>query len=234
MLVTPPEAPSLAGPKLGGYSLVFKVDTGQWTNQVVIAPWGNVVAIGGHHTRLLARHSGEELLRTPICFVQAPDAAAFVDDTHLLVACDDGVDEVTFPDGSIRQVFKFPAKLALTAIGGGRLVAAADGFFVKDDPHVRIYALGHFLPIDEFDAGGPVRAVGISADGRFVAAGVEGKGLLVRDAEHKVSRGYLQNSDGLLRRFASRPMAARSSPIPSRSAAARSTSRAARFVARSP
>jgi len=182
----------------GNYKLVFQTSTHEWTNQIVIAPWGDVVAIGGHRATLLARDSGKVLMTVPICFVQAPDAAAFLDEHHLLVACEEGVDELTFPQGTVKQVFKFPAELALTAIGGGRLVAAADGFFVKNDSKVRVYALQDFSQVDEFDVGSPVRAVGVSSDGRLVAAGLDGKGVVVRNTTTKSSKTYLKSSDQTL------------------------------------
>lgn len=192
-----PAGPGTAptGPAMGAYKLVFQAETKEWTNQVVIAPWGDVVTVGGHKLKLLARDSGKELLSIPVCFVQAPDAAAFIDDQHLYVACDEGVDEVTFPQGTVKRVFKFPADLALTAIGGGKLVAAPDGFFRKDDRKIRVYALAGFKLLEEIDAGGPMRSVGVSDDGTLVAAGLDKGGVLVRDLGKKVTKTYLKSSD---------------------------------------
>lgn len=194
--VEPTTSVTPAGGKLGDYGLVFKVNTGLWTNQVVIAPWGDVVVIGGHEARLLARDSGKVLLQVPICFTQAPDAAAFVDEHHLLVACDERIDELTFPQGTVKEVFKFPVKAEATAIGGGRVAFAPDGFWVKNDNRVRVYAIPGFAPVDEFDPGAPVSAVSISSDGRFVVAGLDDKGgFVVRNTSVKSSKKYLKASD---------------------------------------
>lgn len=189
----PPEPARPPGPRLGDHALVFKTKIDGWTNQIVIAPWGDVVAISGHKARLLARTTGEELLQFPICFVQSHDAAAFIDDKRMLLACGEGIDEVTFPEGTVRRVFRFPEKLGVTAVGGGRVVVAADGFFKKDDFKVRVYSIPGFSLVDEFDAGAPVRAVGVSADGKLVGAGIEDKGLVVRDVAARSTRRYLES-----------------------------------------
>jgi hypothetical protein len=184
-----PAAP--AGPSLGGYPLVFKVHTGDWTNEIVIAPWGDVVAIGGHRARLLARDSGRELLSTGICFTQSVDAAAFVDDHRMLIACDEEVQELTFPAGRVRTVFKFPERMKATAIGGGRVVAGIDGFWKKGGTTVSVYAIDGFKLVDKFDASDEVEAVAVSADGKQVAVGTSHAGIDVRDIGAKATRTLL-------------------------------------------
>ena len=177
--------PPMKGPSLGGFGLVFQTKTNDWTNEVVIAPWGDVVAIGGHRARLLARDSGKELLSVSVCFTQSVDAAAFIDDHRMVIACKDEVDELTFPEGRVKQLFKFPIAISETAVGGGRVVAGVDGFFQKNNNHVTVYAVDGFRIVDEFDASGKIEAVAISADGNRVAVGTDKEGVDVRDIAKK-------------------------------------------------
>jgi hypothetical protein len=46
------------------------------------------------------------------------DGGPSLDDQHLLVACDDGIDELTFPQGSVKRVFKLDGNVRHTAISG--------------------------------------------------------------------------------------------------------------------
>lgn len=165
----------------GPYRLVFHVKTGRWTNQIIITPWGDVVAIGGHVFKLLARDTGAQLLSAAACFTQAPDAAAFVDERRLILACSREVQEIAFPVGYARQIFTFPADMERTAIGGGRVVAGVNTFGSSRSNDVFVYALDGFREVDSFDVGSAVQGVAISADGQRVAVGVDGPDLALRD-----------------------------------------------------
>lgn len=188
-------APTSPTPTLGDFKLVFEQGTGDWTNQIVIAPWGDVIAIGGHRLRVLARDSGKELANTPICFTQSVDAAAFIDDKRLLIACSEQIDEVTFPEVTVRLASKLPARMEEGAIGGGRVVVGVDGFWNKGNNHVYVYDAATFKVVDEFDASGKIEAIAVSADGNSVAAGTDGAGIDVRDIKAKKTRTHLKGDD---------------------------------------
>jgi hypothetical protein len=175
--------------------MVFHVTGGGWTNQIVIAPWGDVVAIGGHKARLLARHDGRELGSLPVCFTQSVDAAAFVDARRLLVACSEEVNEIFYPGGGKNVVFKFPYRMGHTAIGGGRLVAGADGFWNEGSTRVSVYDLERFELVDEFDASGKIEGIAISADGKQVAVGTDRQGVDVRNVAAKSTKNFLKQTD---------------------------------------
>jgi hypothetical protein len=185
---TPVEPSSSAKKPFGPFRLVFHVNTGAWTNQIAIAPWGDVVAVGGHRARLLARYTGAELLALRVCFTQAHDAAAFVDDHRMILACQEEVQEITFPRGSTRTLFKFPIKMEHTAVGGGRVVAGVDGFWSRGKSGVTVYSIEGSKVVDTFDAGAKIEGVAISADGRHVAIGVEGPDIALRDVDAKETR----------------------------------------------
>jgi hypothetical protein len=157
--------------------------------QIAIAPWGDVVILGQFTARLLARDTGAELLSLGVCFTQSPDAAAFVDDHRLILACREEVQEITFPRGRSRPVFRFPARMEHTAVGGGRLAAS----LFNGDPHggdngVRVYSLDGFQEVDWFDPGGHVGGIAISADGQRVAVDLLDADIVVRDVATKETR----------------------------------------------
>lgn len=193
--VAPVPTPAPAPPvTFAGAQLVFSVVTGDWTNQIVIAPWGDVIAIGGHKATVLARDTGKELLSIPVCFTQSVDAATFVDDSRMVIACDEVVQEVLFPGGGVNQVFEFPKKTAAAAVGGGRVVAGIDGFWNEGETAVTVYRLGDFQVVDRFDASAKVEEVAISPDGITVAVGTDGGGIDIRHTSTKKTKRFLPNS----------------------------------------
>jgi hypothetical protein len=182
------------GPSIAGFGLVFHEEGGEWTGQIVIAPWGDVVAIGRGRARLLARDTGRVLVEAEACSPSSPDAAAFIDQRRMLVGCDDRVEEVFFPEGSKRTRFQFPQRMRQVTINGRWLVAGTDHFWNRDHHRVSIYDVNTFKLVDEFDASGEIEAVAISSDGKRAAAGTDGKGIDVRDVAAKRTQTFLADS----------------------------------------
>jgi hypothetical protein len=182
------------GPQIGGFGLVFHEEGGDWTSQIVIAPWGDVVAIARGGARLLARDTGRVLLQAEACSPTSPDAAAFIDQRRMLVACDDRVDEVFFPEGSKRTRFQFPHRMRQVAINGRWMIAGTDGFWERDNNRVLIYDLNTFKVVDEFDASGRIEAVAVSAEGKRAAVGTDQKGIDVRNVAAKRTQNFLADA----------------------------------------
>ncbi|MFT3775349.1 MAG: hypothetical protein QM820_59130 [Minicystis sp.] len=186
--------PSGAEPKsFGPFRLVFHVQTGRWTNQVVITPWGDVVAIGSSTARLFARDTGAELLAVPVCFTQSVDGAAFIDDHRMLLACGEEVQEISFPQGHRRTVHKFSPRVEHTAIGGRRIAAGVDGFWTKNNNTVTVLSVDGFRVVDTFDAGSKIEGIAISDDGQRVAVGIDGSDIVLRDVAAKETRRLTQS-----------------------------------------
>ena len=182
------------GPSIGGFGLVFHEKGGDWTSQIVIAPWGDVVAIARGSARLLARDTGRVLLEAGSCSPSSPDAAACIDQRRMLVACDDKVEEFFFPEGSKRTRFQFPHRMRHVAISGRWMVAGTDHFWNREQNRVFIYDVNTFKLVDEFDASGEIEAVAISSDGKRAAAGTDQKGIDVRDVAAKRTQSFLADS----------------------------------------
>jgi hypothetical protein len=179
--VEPPAAAPPPPPPAWPFRLVFRDEAGGGARQIVIAPWGDVVAVGGRGSRLLARDTGATLLTLETCVIWSPDAAVFVDDHRLILACQDEVQEISFPRGQARTLFAFPHRMSHTAVGGGRVVAGTDGSRTAGDNSVTVYSLDDFRVVDTFDARLRIEAVAISSDGGRVAVGTEGSEIAIRD-----------------------------------------------------
>lgn len=166
----------------GNLRLAWSADTQSWNRIVAISPSGDVVSVGSGRLQVHARDTGQVLESTEVCYVKSRRGLAFVSRKRALLACTEGVAEVSFPGLSTRMVTQFeslpsasvasPHGVAFAMRGGAVQVLDADGFGVRD----------------RFTAGSEVEEIAFSPDGRLLAVGLRDGRVLLRDLEKKEVR----------------------------------------------
>ncbi len=78
----------------------WEVDAGGWNKALVIAPWGDVIALERSKLHVLAREDGRTLQTVTTCVVEQVEAA-FLDEHVLAIGCEGGKGQhITFPAGT--------------------------------------------------------------------------------------------------------------------------------------
>lgn len=146
---------------------------------LVLAPWGDVVVVGRDEVRVLARDTGESLEVAAAC-QSVPDGAAFIDDTRLALTCEDGVYVMTLPGGAIERVVTGP--MLAGAYGGG--------LFATANPQgTAVFTVSNWELAPDV-ATGKATSVAVSDDGAWIAHTSEKIGLwLSYEGKHQLPFG---------------------------------------------
>jgi hypothetical protein len=173
-----------AGPAKEGsvsYKLAWISETKNWNHGVAIAPFGDVISLGGHTMAVHAQDSGKILEQAEVCHGILTNGFAFIDASKGIVVCEDEIREVVFPGLLSRTVVKLPSEAEATALAG-HLVAVGDR-----QGQVTVYGTETWTPVDQFTIKGEVESLAMALDGSRVAAGGRAGHLELRDLTAKKS-----------------------------------------------
>jgi WD domain, G-beta repeat len=165
----------------GSLRLAWSSDTQSWNRIVAIAPSGDVVSVGSGKIHVHARDTGKVMESADVCYVKSRRGFAFVTQARAVLACTDGLFEVTFPGLATRVVTKTDGLTTAVVVSKDAVAYALRG------GAVHVLSTDGYGTRDRFSADGEVEELLFSPDGRFLAVGRRDGMVMLRDlGEHTV------------------------------------------------
>ena len=208
--VTEPNAQAAAAPPVmevgeipsGKLRLAWSADTRSWNRIVAFSPSGDVISVGSGRLHVHARDTGRVLESAEVCYVKSRRGLAFVTQDRALLACNEGVQEVTFPGLHTRMITQLaglptasaasPHGVAFAMRGGAVQILDPDGSTKRDH-----FAVGGEVEELAFSPNGQRLAVGLR-DGRVILRDIEGQTIRELNRGKRRATGLAFSRDGSL------------------------------------
>lgn len=181
--------PALADVPAGPIRFAWSCETASWNRIVAIGPDGNIISVGSGKIHVHARDTGVVVKSAEICFVKSRRALAFTGSGRAVLACTDGIREVSLPGLETRIVSETDA-LSVASAASENYVAYADR-----DGRVEVLRTDGYASHDRFSAGGEVEELAFSADGSVLAIGRRDGAVMLRALQERSSSILEQSSD---------------------------------------
>ncbi len=167
----------IEGHALGEHDPVWAVDLDKWNRAVAVSPAGWIATVGGSSLDVLDGETGVRVARMEACSI-APGGLFVPSAERGILVCDDGMDEISFPEMKGRRVVRFGLRAEVTAHAAGSVAVAA-----RKGRVVPIYSTGTWALRAEVHPAAEVRALAISPDGATLAVHGEDGSLVLHDID---------------------------------------------------
>ncbi len=167
----------IEGHALGEHHPVWAADLEKWNRAVAVSPAGWIATVGGSSLDVLNGETGVKLARMDACSI-APGGLFLPSADRGILVCEDGMDELSFPEMKGRRVVKFGLRVEVTAHAAGSVAVAA-----RKGKVVQIYRAGTWALRAEVHPAAGVRTLAISPDGATLAMHGEDGSLALHDID---------------------------------------------------